>query len=147
MPYPADVSTRVVTGSYITPASTPARGVITFTPTVTVVDDNDVVIIASPIAVTLNASGAFSVTLPCTDDVDLYPAGWAYQVTINIYGVAPFSFNTYLLTGDGSSVDIFAEIIDILNAGSYGPVTTTTRGSKKVMTSYWNAWNPGQKIR
>jgi hypothetical protein len=67
MSYGNDVVTRVVTGTYLTGRGVPARGRVTFTPTATVVDLNDAVIIPGAIVATLNSSGAFSVTLPTTE--------------------------------------------------------------------------------
>lgn len=106
MPWPNDVITRTVFGSYLTGLGEPAKGRITFTPTTTVVDENDAVIIERTLTVPLNIDGSFEIDLPVTDNALLKPEGWAYKVNVRLYGVKPQSFFALLPYGDGSDVDI-----------------------------------------
>lgn len=106
MPWPNDVVTRTVFGTYVTGLGSPAQGRITFTPTSRVVDEDDAVIIENTISIDLDEDGAFSVDLPTTDNALLYPKGWAYDVRVKLYGVKPQRFFAILPIGDGTPVDI-----------------------------------------
>ncbi len=110
MPWPNDVVTRTVTGTYLTPQGNAAVGRVTFTPTARIVDINDDVIIEDTITATLSASGVFTVSLPTTDNTLLSPQGWAYQVNVRLRGVKPQKFYAFLPLGDGSSVDLNQEL-------------------------------------
>ena len=110
MSWSNDVVTRVVTGTYLTGRGVPARGRITFTPTATVVDLNDAVLIPGAVVATLDARGRFSVTLPTTDNPNLSPDGWAYEINVRLYGVKPQKFFIFLPYGDGSDVDLSTEL-------------------------------------
>lgn len=116
MTWPNDVTTRVVTGTYYTSTGAPAKGRVTFTPTVRVVDVNDAIIIEDTVTAPLSIDGDFEVELPTTDNLLLYPAGWAYEVNVRLYGVKPEKFYIFLPYGDGSSVDI---VSDLSNTTSY----------------------------
>ena len=72
-----DVILRTVKGKYLTSQGIPGRGTVTFTPTTTVYDADDAVALDSPITVTLDATGSFSIDLPTTDNPLLTPPGWA----------------------------------------------------------------------
>ena len=78
MSFPNDINTRRVYGRYLTAKGVPARGRVTFTPTATVVDENDAVIIQGITSVALNANGEFSIILPTTDNANLSPLDLAY---------------------------------------------------------------------
>ena len=106
MSYPNDVSVRTVFGQYLKSNGLAASGTVVFTPSHRIEDANDATILSTPISVTLDADGEFSISLPCTDDIDLSPRGWYYTATIRIKGARPYSFRFYLPTGDASSVDI-----------------------------------------
>lgn len=105
-PWPSDVVTRTVVGTYLNGFGDAARGRITFTPTTTVVDENDAVIIDDTLTATLDTSGSFSIELPTTDNKRLSPDNWAYEVSVRIYGVSPKKFHIFLPYGDGTDVDI-----------------------------------------
>ena len=99
MPYPEDVSTRTITGSFTSTDGSAAAGTVTFTPSGRILDADDTEIISGPVAETLDNSGEFSIELPCTDDRDLSPIGWYYTATVRISGARAYSFKFYLLTG------------------------------------------------
>lgn len=111
MTWPNDVVTRTVTGTFLTALGAAAKGRVTFTPTSRVVDEEDAVIVEDTLTAVLNAQGAFSISLPTTDNPLLYPSGWAYKVSIRIYGVKPQQFNVFIPVGDGSSVDLNVDLI------------------------------------
>jgi hypothetical protein len=111
--WPSDVITRNVTGTYLTATGAAAQGRVTFTPTARVIDENDSIIIEDTITATLNASGAFTVALPTTDNPLLTPENWAYEVNVRIYGVRPRKFYILLPYGDGTDVDIINSVSTI----------------------------------
>lgn len=111
MTWPNDVITRTVTGTYYNSLGDPAKGRVTFTPTARIVDENDAVIVEDALTAPLDANGSFSIELPTTDNPLLYPSGWAYEVSIRIYGVKPQKFYVYIPYGDGSSVDLNIDLI------------------------------------
>lgn len=133
MPWPNDVLTRTVTGTYLTGSGAAAKGRVTFTPNVRVVDEDDAVIIEDTLTATLNGSGSFSIELPCTDNKLLYPEGWVYEVNVRIYGVKPQKFYALLPYGDGSSVDLVNEVSTSTSAvapGANAGATTTLVGPR-----------------
>ncbi len=106
MTWPNDVVTRTVTATYLTGAGSPAKGRVTFTPTARVLDDQDAVVIEDTITATLDINGSFSIALPTTDNLLLSPQGWAYSVSVRLYGVKPKRFFVVLPFGDGSPVEL-----------------------------------------
>lgn len=108
--WPSDVLTRTVYGTYLNGAGDPAKGRITFTPTTTVVDENDIVIVADTLTAPLDTNGAFTIELPTTDNPLLKPKNWAYEVSVRVYGVSPKKFYIFLQYGDGQDVDIINQI-------------------------------------
>lgn len=110
MPWPNDVLIRTVTGAYFTAAGEPAKGRVTFTPTSRIVDENDAVVIEGTITATLDIDGRFAVDLPTTDNLLLSPSGWAYKVSVRLYGVRPHNFYAFVPYGDGSPTDLFTDI-------------------------------------
>src|SRR6056297_33119 len=106
MSYPQDVSTRNIVGQYTRDDGQAASGTVTFTASNRVEDENSATILSGPVSVTLDASGQFTVELPCTDDRDLSPRGWYYTARVRIRGARPYDFRFYLPTGDGSDIDI-----------------------------------------
>lgn len=128
MTWPNDVTTRVVTGTYVTPSGAAAKGRVTFTPTARVVDEDDAVIIEDTQTATLNSSGSFSIELPTTDNELLSPSGWAYEVSVRLYGVRPQKFFAFLPYGDGSTVDLLNEISTSSSPVTDSTVSYSTRG-------------------
>lgn len=110
MTWPNDVVTRTVTGTYHTTLGGPAIGRVTFTPTARIVDIDDNVIIEETMTAVLDNAGEFSIELPTTDNPALYPEGWAYNVSVRLYGVKPQKFLAFLPEGDGSDVDLNQEL-------------------------------------
>ena len=119
MPWPNDVVTRTVFGTYLTGLGVAAKGRVTFTPTSRVVDAEDAVVIEDTLTAVLNNSGTFTIELPTTDNELLSPEGWAYDVSVRLYGVKPQRFYAFLPYGDGSDVDIRSDI-SLTDAGFSG---------------------------
>jgi hypothetical protein len=121
-----DVTTRVVTGRYLTARGLPAKGRITFTPTARVVDENDAVLVEGTMTATLDADGYFEIELPTTDNTNLKPTDWAYEVNVRLYGVKPEKYYIYLVEGDGSNLDLNTALssalaVDGPTAGNLAP--------------------------
>lgn len=106
MTWPNDVITRTVTGTYVSGSGTPAKGRVTFTPTSTVYDQNDAIIVDDTLTATLDVDGFFEIDLPTTDNGVLTPQNWAYEVNVRLYGVKPKRFYITLPYGDGSVVSL-----------------------------------------
>jgi hypothetical protein len=126
VPWPNDVVTRTVVGTYLTGLGTPAKGRVTFTPTSRVVDADDAVVIEDTLTAVLNTLGAFEIDLPTTDNALLSPEGWAYDVSVRLYGVKPQHFYAFLPYGDGSDVDIRT---DISLVGTGTPTVSSSTGA------------------
>lgn len=87
MPLPGNYSTRTVTGTILDLHSgNPAAGSVVFTPSLTNQFINDAgantIMAPTPTRVMLDSNGQFSVVLGTTDDPDINPTGWTYEVEI-----------------------------------------------------------------
>lgn len=84
MPLPGDLTTITITGTWLMADGTPCGGSLRIVPTSEIADPTgDATFPATPVTVAL-AAGAATVTVPCTDNPGLVPAGWQYQVTETI---------------------------------------------------------------
>jgi len=86
MPVPASVTFKTVHGQILNldSSGTPAYGYITFTCPYVIRDVNDnIVFQKTSINVTLDANGEFTVQLAATDDPDLDPTAWVWQVFLH----------------------------------------------------------------
>ena len=86
MALPIDVSLVTVTGTYLTDDGVPADGSLIFTPSVATLRDPayDTIIKLRQQRIDLDVTGSFSVALIATDDPDVVPVGWHYDVTERI---------------------------------------------------------------
>lgn len=81
MPLPGNTSTVTVAGTFLNPDGDPATGTITFTPSTWLTNSVDnITIPAATVTKTLGTAGNFTAVLPVTDDPDLSPNGWRYEV-------------------------------------------------------------------
>lgn len=82
------LTTRTLTGKWtLTDNTTPAQGTITLKPNVALQSPTENVIVPSkPIRLTLDATGAVSASVVCTDNASITPTGWAYTVVEQIAG-------------------------------------------------------------
>jgi hypothetical protein len=76
-----NLSTTTVTGNYVDVEGNPIAGQVKFTPRPVLIDGvANQIIIPRTIVATLDNLGSFSIILPVTDDEDLIPVNWTYQV-------------------------------------------------------------------
>lgn len=93
MALPSNLTTVTVTGRYIDHNGSPVRGSVTFDTDYYVLDAGEnVVVIEAPITVNLDATGSFSVDLIATDDPQMTPTGWTWELTPNFDGGFPLQF-------------------------------------------------------
>ena len=91
MALPASLSTAIITGTYVDLLGNPVRGSLTFEPqTILKEVTQNVIIIPVTILKTLDATGSFSITLPVTNDADVAPQPFIYDITENFSGGRTF---------------------------------------------------------
>jgi hypothetical protein len=85
---PADVTVVTVTGTYTNEDGLPVSGSLTFIPSVATLRDpaHDTIIKLRQTRIDLDVTGSFSLSLIATDDPDVIPVGWHYDVTERIEG-------------------------------------------------------------
>jgi hypothetical protein len=126
MAMPANVTTVVVAGTFITPEGNPSTGTVTFTPSRWLNNPGaDVAIPNSSVTKTLGTAGDFLVTLPVTDDADLEPANWFYVVSENVDGVTQ-SYDILLAGSAATNGTVF--LADIAPAAELGPEYASLQG-------------------
>ena len=127
-----DVVTRTVIGTYITSRGIAGVGTISFTPTSTIYDPDNSVVLSGATTVSLDGTGSFSLELPTTDNALVTPSGWAYEVAIRINGVKPVNVRVFLPIGNGSDIDLFTQIARLVPTSTSYNVSssssTTARG-------------------
>lgn len=97
----------MLTGRYTDGSGSAVSGTLEFTPSAPLTAAAETVVLPqSPVLVTLNGSGSFSVPLYATDNADLSPAGWTWGVTLDIAGLPPSSWNFFLPYTGGATQDI-----------------------------------------
>jgi len=116
MAWPVNISTKTVVGTfYDMQTELPASGSVTFTPSppngVWFLDPAaTTVVVPTPTVAQMDANGAISVVLPCTDDPDLSPINWTWHAKM-VSGtgqVAEFDFS--LPSASPATVDLSAII-------------------------------------
>ena len=96
-----------LTGDYTDGEGAPLWGTLTFTPSTTLADTaDDVVIRPRPIQVSLSDNGTFTARLLATDNASLLPAGWTWQVSEAVAGQVSASWSFYLPYASGAVQDI-----------------------------------------
>ena len=126
MAMPANVTTVVVAGTFITPEGTPSTGTVTFTPSRWLTNSGaDVAIPNSSVTKTLGTAGNFTVTLPVTDDADLQPGNWYYVVSENVDGVTQ-SYDILLPGTAATNGTVF--LPDVAPAAALGPEYASLQG-------------------
>lgn len=137
MPFPGDLTTRTVTGTFRWGNGAPQNGFVTFTPSTDLVDSTGLVIVpALPVTATIYA-GAISIPLLCTDNAGISPSGWSWIVTVNIAGgPARTPYNVLIASGAGS-IDLAA-----LAPVTPGPAVSTLYGMLAAANT--NTWLSNQ---
>jgi hypothetical protein len=106
VPLPGDLTTTVLTGTYMDAAGSPQQGRITFTPSADLTDaTGEVVVPMSPRAYSLSRGEFTSDPLCATDNTTISPSGWTYSVVLYIAGLPPQAWSISL-PHSGSPVDI-----------------------------------------
>jgi hypothetical protein len=84
-----------LTGRFVDILGQPIQGYITLTPSAAAVLDslNNVVVLPATRKVTLDATGAFDVVIPATDDPDMNPTNFTYTVQEVVHGGRSYSIN------------------------------------------------------
>lgn len=80
MPLPGGISTVTVTGKFLGPDGAPLSGVVKFYLPATVSFPGSDLFVDGVSNNTLNASGSFTATLVATDNANINPSGWGYEV-------------------------------------------------------------------
>ena len=140
MAMPANVTTVVVLGTFLTPEGNPSTGTVSFTPSSWLLNSGaNIAIPNSSVTKTLGTAGNFSATLPITDDPDLSPGGWVYSVSEVVDGVSQ-SYNIAIPGTVAAGGTVFlADLAPVAPAGpeyyslasslAIGTVTTLAAGS------------------
>jgi hypothetical protein len=113
-----------LTGTYLDGSGQPLFGTVTFAPSVPLTDITDSeIVLQSPVTVAVNSAGQFSVALYGTDDADLAPSGWTWQVTESIAGLTPSTWSFFLAYADGTTQDISAltPVAEVTPVSAYLP--------------------------
>lgn len=77
---PTNWTLIAVTGTYLDSTGAPCTGVVVVSSAVAVVVDGQLIVPKQQLF-TLDASGSVSFSLPSTNDPDIAPTGWVYQIT------------------------------------------------------------------
>jgi hypothetical protein len=86
MPLPSGIATVTVTGQYLDLNGNPLSGYVTFqAPAVLTFSEADV-IVAGSVKCVLDSTGSFTATLIATDNEDMQPTDWAYEVAEAMHG-------------------------------------------------------------
>lgn len=125
MALPAEYNTGTVTGTYVMIDGSNAQGTVTFTPRVNriLVSAAETVILPKTITATL-VDGAFSVTLPATNDADVSPSNFTYRVVENITGGGGSTYDINVLTGE--TLDLSTILSGSISSGG----STIIKGEK-----------------
>lgn len=114
-----------VTGTLTKPDGTPESGSIRFTQSVHVRSSSgDTILAPGTLTAALDATGHFTIDLPCTDDPAWSPQGWTYTVTLALSG-SHSSYSVQLSLAD--PVQELADLLPVVaTAGTlYAPVAHT----------------------
>lgn len=106
--------TGTITGTFTHPDGTAHHGSVRVTPSVPVMRDQaGDVIMSGSMAVELDETGAFTITLPASDDAALDPTGVTYALQARLTGAASQRFTGVFVTTDGT--------VDLADLGSLDP--------------------------
>ncbi|MGW0419475.1 hypothetical protein [Streptomyces sp. NPDC003015] len=100
---PAGIATVTLTGRYIRPDGTPFSGTVSFSAPDYVRLSGADTTAGGSITVTLDVTGAFSVVLIATDNVDARPTNFTYSVTEALTGVASRTYYVALPQATGTT--------------------------------------------
>lgn len=94
MPLPSTYTLVPLRGKFVDLEGNPVAGSVTFTPTVIAltVSGEKVTVIGKPLVVWLDSTGLLSTHLPATNDPDVLPTGFVYQVSEKFNGLTGRSY-------------------------------------------------------
>jgi hypothetical protein len=126
MSFGSSVNTVTVTGEYVDYQGNPIAGQVKFQlrQLQRVPDDNQI-IVPSILNATLNSNGEFSISLPATDDPDLLPSQFVYNVEEAFAGGKSYTLSLPLAQtpvdiADIRPLDDFQEFVSLVNAVQFG---------------------------
>lgn len=126
MALPSNLSTRTVTGNYVSPDGVAIAGQIRFTLPDSLIDSSEgKIVVESSKTATLDANGSFSVTIPVTNDADVTPLNYVYTVTELFPGGRTYTIS--LPTGSA------------INIATISPTGTFTQYYTLASSPVWNA--------
>jgi len=116
-----DVATITLEGTYLDLVGNPIVGSVRFTPQSILKDtDQNQIIINNAITATLDATGSFSIVLPITDDSDVAPQPFAYEVEEIFTGGRTFFITLPTGTPDPQNIaDLAPAVTSTEAAASY----------------------------
>jgi hypothetical protein len=118
-----DISTCVLNGTYVDITGAAQVGLIRFTPICNVIDtDQNQIVVGQAITKVLDGNGAFTVTLPVTNDTDYTPNPIAYRIE-EIFGGGRDFFVT--LPSGTATYDLSDLSEAVSSSDAAGFVTTT----------------------
>lgn len=133
MSIPTAITPITVSGKFVRPDGTPAAGVVRFTPSITAVTPGAIVPI-SPLAVSLDDAGAFSVILAATDDPQWVAAGFTYTVTEQVRGAQERSYSIEVPAA-GDPLDL-AVVVPVVSVTSVSPYLLAAGGTVRGTLSF-----------
>jgi hypothetical protein len=124
VPFPGDLHLVTVSGTILHPDATPATGTVVFQMPFPLKDTTGHVVVGNtpPVIATL-VNGAFSVSLPATDQAQINPINWAYLITVAT-DAAQYVFQAQLPTSPSSTtLDALIPLVTPPTPGVYVPLT------------------------
>lgn len=106
MPLPGDLTKITVTGSWVDGSGNALTGYVTFAPSTDLTDSTGHAIIRIAQVQANLTAGAISVSLACTDNADIAPQPWYWNVTENISGTPIRTYSVQLPSTLGASIDL-----------------------------------------
>jgi len=130
-----DISTAVLTGSYVDINGNVQTGSVRFTPICNVIDtDQNQIVVGQAITDVLDTNGAFSVTLPVTNDTDYTPNPIAYRVEELFSGGRDF----YITLPSGNASYDLSDLSEAVSSSEAAGFVTTTQYNT-LLAKYNNA--------
>jgi hypothetical protein len=130
-----DISTAVLTGSYVDINGNVQTGSVRFTPICNVIDtDQNQIVVGQAITDVLDTNGAFSVTLPVTNDTDYTPNPIAYRVEELFSGGRDF----YITLPSGNASYDLSDLSEAVSSSEAAGFVTTAQYNT-LLAKYNNA--------
>lgn len=115
-----DLTTITLTGTYVDIQGNPISGSVSFTPQSIIKDtDQNQIIINQALSATLDSNGSFSIVLPITDDTDVAPVPFAYEVEEVFSGGRTFFITLPTGTPDPQDIADLAPAVSSAEAANY----------------------------